>query len=102
MCEVFSPSTAALNRGMKLPVYGREGVRHLWLMDPEARTLEVFRLEGTRYVLLVTHTGLARVRAELFEALERDLSFLWGEEVGRRTPIPARVRTSRPRTREAP
>jgi Uma2 family endonuclease len=79
VCEVLSPSTAALDRGIKLPVYGREGVRHVWLMDPEARTLEVFRLEWSRYVLLVTHTGLARVRAEPFEALELDLSFLWGE-----------------------
>jgi Uma2 family endonuclease len=79
VCEVLSPSTAALDRGIKLPVYGREGVRHVWLMDPEARTLEVFRLEEARYVLLVTHTGLARVRAEPFEALELDLSFLWGE-----------------------
>jgi Uma2 family endonuclease len=79
VCEVLSPSTAALDRGIKLPVYGREGVRHVWLMDPEARTLEVFRLEQARYVLLVTHTGLARVRVEPFEALELDLSFLWGE-----------------------
>lgn len=36
-------------------------------MDPEACTLEAFRLEGARYVLLVTHVGLARVRAEPFE-----------------------------------
>ncbi|KFE62960.1 Uma2 family endonuclease [Hyalangium minutum] len=79
VCEVLSPSTSALDRGLKLPLYARQGVRHVWLMDPEARTLEVFRLEGTRYVLLVTHTGLARVRAEPFEALELDLAYLWGE-----------------------
>ena len=79
VCEVLSPSTAALDRGIKLPVYARESVRHVWLMDPDARTLEVFRLEGTRYVLLITHTGLARIRAEPFESLELDLSFLWGE-----------------------
>lgn len=48
-------------------------------MDPEACTLEVFQWEGTRYVLLVTHTGLARIRAEPCEALGLDLSFLWGE-----------------------
>lgn len=79
VCEVLSPSTAALDRSIKLPVYAREGVRLIWLMDPEARTLEVFQLEGARYVLLVTHTGLARIRAEPFEAVELDLSFLWGE-----------------------
>jgi Uma2 family endonuclease len=79
VCEVLSPSTAALDRGLKLPIYARQGVRNIWLMDPEARTLEVLRWEGARYVLLVTHTGLARVRAEPFEALELELSFLWGE-----------------------
>jgi Uma2 family endonuclease len=79
VCEVLSPSTAALDRGVKLPVYAREGVRHLWFVDPVARTLEVFRLEGARYTLLVTYTGMARVRAEPFEAIELDLAFLWGE-----------------------
>ena len=79
VCEVLSPSTAALDRGVKLPVYAREGVRHVWFVDPEARTLEVLRLEGARYTLLVTHTGMARVRAEPFEAIELDLAFLWGE-----------------------
>jgi len=79
LCEVSSPSTAALDRGAKLPVYAREGVRHVWLLDPEARTLEVLQLAGSRYTLLVTHTGLARVRAEPFEAIELELAFLWGE-----------------------
>jgi len=79
VCEVLSPSTAALDRGLKLPLYARQGVRHVWLMDPAARTLEVFRWEDARYVLLITHTGLARVRAEPFEAVELDLPFLWGE-----------------------
>ncbi len=79
LCEVSSPSTAALDRGAKLPVYAREGVRHVWLVDPEARTLEVLRLEGARYMLLVTHTGLARVCVEPFEAIELELAFLWGE-----------------------
>jgi Uma2 family endonuclease len=79
VCEVLSPSTAALDRGAKLPVYAREGVRHVWFVDPVARMLEVFRLEGARYTLLVTHTGVARVRAEPFEAIELDLAFLWGE-----------------------
>jgi Uma2 family endonuclease len=79
VCEVLSPSTSRLDRTAKLPVYAREGVRHVWLVDAEARTLEVFRLEGTRYSPLVTHTGTARVRAEPFEALELELAALWDE-----------------------
>jgi Uma2 family endonuclease len=78
VCEVLSPSTAALDRSAKLAVYAREEVRHVWLVDPVLRTLEVLRLEGGRYFLLGTHTGTARVRAEPFEAWELALALLWG------------------------
>ncbi len=80
VCEVRSPSTAALDRSIKLPVYAREGVGHVWLVDPEARTLEVFRLEGSHYSLRVTHSGLGAVRVEPFEAIELELAFLWDQE----------------------
>jgi Uma2 family endonuclease len=79
VCEVLSPSTHKLDRAKKLPVYAREGVRHVWLVDPEAFTLEVLRLEGPHSVLLATHEDSARVRAEPFEALELALALLWGE-----------------------
>ncbi len=76
-CEVLSPSTSRLDRKVKVPVYAREGVGHLWLVDPEARTLEVLRLGEGRYVQLGVHEGAVRVRAAPFEALELDLARLW-------------------------
>lgn len=79
LCEVLSPSTRNLDRKAKLPVYAREGVRHVWLVDPNARTLEVFRLEGTHYVPMTPHSGPVRVRAEPFEAFELQLALLWGK-----------------------
>lgn len=79
VCEVLSPSTTSLDRAVKLPVYAREGVKGVWFVDPLARTLEVYRLEGPHYVLVATHAALDRVRAEPFEALELELSFLWSE-----------------------
>lgn len=79
VCEVLSSSTANLDRKIKLPVYAREDVRHVWLVDPEARTLEVYCLEGAHYALRVTHAGVACARIEPFEALELELAFLWGE-----------------------
>jgi len=79
VCEVLSPSTMALDRAAKLPVYAHERVRHLWFMDPQARTLEVLRLDAERYTLLAAHAGPARVRAEPFEAIELELAFFWGE-----------------------
>ncbi|HEX5754144.1 MAG TPA: Uma2 family endonuclease [Archangium sp.] len=77
VCEVLSPSTWVLDRKAKLPVYAREGVRHVWWVDPDTRTLEVFRLAGTHYLPMTPHSGPARVRAEPFEALEWELSVLW-------------------------
>jgi Uma2 family endonuclease len=40
--EVLSPATARLDKGSKRKVYARTGVRELWLVDPEARWIQVF------------------------------------------------------------
>lgn len=77
VCEVVSPATEALDRSKKLPAYAREKVGHAWLINPAAQTLEVFRLEGDRWVLAATHAGDERVRAEPFDVIELDLSALW-------------------------
>ena len=79
LCEVLSASTEARDRGAKLPAYAREGVRHVWLADPDIRTLEILRLEGTRYVLLGTYEAGACVRAEPFDEIELSLRVLWEE-----------------------
>jgi Uma2 family endonuclease len=80
ICEVLSPSTAAFDRAEKMPIYAREGVRHAWLVDPLARTLEVFALAAEeRWVLLGVHRDAARVRAAPFEAIELDLAVLWAK-----------------------
>lgn len=78
-CEVLSPSTQRVDRSRKLRIYAREGVRHVWLIDPTARTLEVLRLEGAKYLIAAVHDGEARVRAEPFDAIELDLGLLWGD-----------------------
>jgi Uma2 family endonuclease len=50
--EILSPSTRAIDRVTKRRLYARYGVPHLWLVDPEARTVEAFALEADRYVLV--------------------------------------------------
>lgn len=81
VCEVLSPSTTRLDRAEKLPLYARAEVRHVWLVDPLARSLEVLRLEGGRWLLLGTYTDAARVRAEPFEVFELELAVLWQDVV---------------------
>jgi Uma2 family endonuclease len=86
ICEVLSPSTEAIDRVEKMPIYAREGVRHAWLLNPLLETLEVFASspEGL-WVLRSQHRGAARVRAEPFDAIELDLALLWQ----RKAPPPA-------------
>jgi len=80
ICEVLSPSTTAHDRGRRMTVYAREGVRHVWVIDPIARTLEVFALgaQGT-WVPSGEHRDATLIRAEPFEALELELARLWAE-----------------------
>ena len=77
VCEVLSPRTEGFDRGEKVPIYARESVRHVWLVDPIEQTLEVFALDAERYALLAVHHGEIRVRAEPFDAIELDLAILW-------------------------
>ena len=61
ICEVLSPSTASFDRVKKMRVFAAEGVGHAWLVDPVARTLEVYRLAEGRWVLLSAHEGTESV-----------------------------------------
>ncbi len=76
-CEILSPSTSRLDRAAKRPVYAREGILHLWLIDPIAQTLEVFRLDGEGYRLVSTYAGDAVIEAEPFAAVPLELGALW-------------------------
>ncbi|MCP3138728.1 Uma2 family endonuclease [Pyxidicoccus xibeiensis] len=81
ICEVLSPSTETLDRKRKRELYAREGVEHVWLVDPDSRTLEVFRRQGDTWEPRGTYAGETRVRAEPFEAMELDLGALWPPEL---------------------
>ena len=79
VCEVLSPSNTRLDRTRKMPAYARHGVGHAWLVDPLAQTLEVFRLESSRWVLLGTHAGDAPVAAEPFETVPLPAARWWAD-----------------------
>ena len=77
VAEVLSPSTCRLDKAVKLPIYRREAVAHVWLVDPDAELLEVLRLDGVSYRIVQTLSGNTPVRAEPFDAIEFDLGALW-------------------------
>ena len=47
--EILSPSTAAIDRGVKLQLYARYGVPYYWIVDIAARSIEAHVLEGAGY-----------------------------------------------------
>jgi len=47
--EVLSPSTGSRDRGPKLKAYARFGVPEYWIVDPDNRAVEVYRLAQTGY-----------------------------------------------------
>lgn len=50
VCEILSPSTAALDRGKKRDVYCAAGVPWYWQVDIRNRTITVLRLTTEGYV----------------------------------------------------
>lgn len=79
VCEVLSPSTEATDRAEKMPIYARESVGHVWLVDPVAKTLEAFQLEAGRWVMLGAWRDDARLRVAPFAELELELEALWAK-----------------------
>ncbi len=79
VCEVLSPSTRRLDQGEKRSLYAREGVLHLWFVDPDARTLEAFELRERQWLLLATLTDDAPVSLPPFDAITFPLYALWPE-----------------------
>ena len=76
VCEVLSSSTTRDDRVVKMPRHAREHVGHIWLIDPDQKTLEASALHDDHWLLLAAHKDDDRVCLPPFEALELELSAL--------------------------
>ena len=79
ICEIPSPSTARTDKVRKMPIYGEFGVSHIWLVDPLAKTLDAFRLESGKWLLVGSFAEDDKVRVEPFHEVEIELGSLWLE-----------------------
>lgn len=77
VCEVLSPGTRRLDLTDKRRLYAAAGVAHLWFVDPLARTLEAFALQGGAWVLVAALGGDEDVCVPPFDAVTFPLSALW-------------------------
>lgn len=78
-CEVLAPNRPKLDREQKLPLYAKNGVGLVWIVDPVGQTLEVFRCENGTPTLMLFASGREEVHAEPFVEVGIPLPFLWGE-----------------------
>src|SRR6266571_2744160 len=60
--EILSPWSDRRDRVAKAGLYARYGIRHYWIPDPVARTLEVYEVKGAEYRRVAVHEGAACVR----------------------------------------
>lgn len=77
VCEVLSPSTRKLDLSGKRPVCAREGIAYLWLVDPNARTLEAFELREGEWTLIATAADADPISIPPFDAVTFNLADLW-------------------------
>ena len=82
VCELVSPSADRNDRVLKMLIYAREGVGHLWLVSLRLRTLEVFLLERQQWVVASAHNDAESLRAEPFDSVEMDMNRWWLEQEG--------------------
>jgi Uma2 family endonuclease len=75
--EILSPSTRRRDRGIKMRRYAELGVPHYWIVDPDGRAIECWRLEGGEYRLVMREAAPDVLRHPDWPDLVIDLAALW-------------------------
>jgi Uma2 family endonuclease len=76
--EIISPSSTTIDRKQKFKQYEKAGVAHYWIVDPEAKTIEGYKMVGKKYQATGGGKGTDVVRLPPFEKLQIKLAELWG------------------------
>lgn len=77
LVEVLSPGTTSVDRRVKRALYARHGVPFYWIVDPVARTVEAFRIDGSAYLAAAVAQGRAPSDLPPFEGLGLVADDLW-------------------------
>ena len=78
--EVLSPGHERRDRFDKWRVLQRAGIPHYWIVDPETKTLEVYRWHPDGFLNVLNTVAGETVRAEPFDAVELRVAVLFGDE----------------------
>lgn len=79
--EILDPSSTVVDRTDKFALYQSGGVKHYWIVDPAARSIEGFKLRRGKYAPTGNGRGDGRgddiVRLPPFDDLDIPLGQLW-------------------------
>ncbi len=76
--EIISTSTSYKDQTEKLSLYERHGVREYWIVNPDAKYIMIYRLEGVKYGKPEYLTESDILESKALEGLKIDLSEVWG------------------------
>ena len=79
VAEVHSPGSRRRDRIDKRDLYEQHGVREYWLIDPEAKTVEVLHLESGTYQLVGRWHPGEQAQSRLLKGFKVPVSGLFGE-----------------------
>lgn len=89
--EILSPRTAQRDRTVKLQLYRREGVAEYWIVDMDAKQIEVWRLaDGAAQPERYTDSVPVRLGREVIGFIELAKVFDWPEQGARSSERGAR------------
>ena len=77
LVEILSPTTTVIDRSAKRQLYRRYGVPYYWIVDPEARMVEVYGLSEGEYQLITRASGAEPTSLPPFPDLQLIPATLW-------------------------
>jgi Uma2 family endonuclease len=82
--EIVSPSSKKTDRSLKSTAYADSGISWYWIVDPDDRTVEEYRLESGKYHLVRSWNKTDVFEPKLFPGLTVPLESLfdWSEFEG--------------------
>jgi Uma2 family endonuclease len=75
--EVLSESTARVDRDTKTRVYAEYGVPECWLIEPQSKTVQIFRLRGSEYEIAEVLGFNGTLASPLLPGFSLPVSSLW-------------------------
>ena len=83
--EVLSPSTEALDRGIKFEDYAAHEVGEYWIIDPDAKTVEQYRMGSDEKYELILKSSSGVIRSTVIVGFEIPIIAIFDDQENLKT-----------------